>query len=244
MGKRLLEFLRPARVFLATIDVFLVGGAILLLHYGYRDSFLLLNCARGGPVFDQAMYYLTQLGDGGIMAALLLFFGLRRNAPMAFTAVAAVILTGLFVQLLKNLAFSDWERPVKALADIAEVFVVSDQTPRYKSFPSGHSITAMTGLFFAAQFVSGRRDYWQIALALGAVFIGWSRAYVGAHFFGDVYASWWLGLILSPLVYWAFYSRIERLWGRIPEENQRKTVSILRVLSVLLFAGVCWGRFG
>jgi undecaprenyl-diphosphatase len=77
-----------------------------------------------------------------------------------------------------------------------------------KSFPSGHSMGSLVGYGFLAVILSRNlpRGRWQVAVSLAlavlVLVIGFSRIFLGAHFFSDVVGGFtlggaWLGACLA-----------------------------------------------
>ena len=89
--------------------------------------------------------------------------------------------------------------------------------PKTPSFPSGHALDSMA-LYGAAALTIGRRlrSRWLrvFALLFGLglpLLIGFSRVYLGVHFFTDVLGGWVIGLVLALLAGWA-----DLRWERNP----------------------------
>ena len=74
------------------------------------------------------------------------------------------------------------------------------------SFPSGHAMSSVLFYGFLAFLVwvhlprRRPRLFWTAALAALAFCIGWSRVYVGAHWFSDVIGGWTAGLFFLFLL--------------------------------------------
>ncbi len=84
------------------------------------------------------------------------------------------------------------------------------------SFPSGHTTLAtlaFVGLAFliAASFHPKRRFPFYITAMLLAITVGMSRIYLGAHWFTDVLAGWFLSLAILIVVIISFRRREEKL---------------------------------
>ncbi len=109
--------------------------------------------------------------------------GRRLYAEAIWIAVSGAEMTSFFLKLLVGR-----ERPLDALA----------QESTY-SFPSGHSVLAIA-LYGYLLWVAGReiknfkvRVACQVSLALIIIGIGFSRLYLGVHFFSDVIAGYLVG---------------------------------------------------
>ena len=127
------------------------------------------------------------------MAALTAIAGvglwmLRRRREAVY--VVGAVATGALVNTtLKDLF--DRTRPPAALAAI--------HVPSSPSFPSGHTVSAfilfgaLAVVLLADVGVDWRGIVLATAMALLGVLVGYSRLYLGVHWFTDVVAGWCLG---------------------------------------------------
>jgi membrane protein DedA with SNARE-associated domain/membrane-associated phospholipid phosphatase len=152
---------------------------------------------RRSPEVTTIMRGLTFLG--GSMVALVIMTGaivvdrvrtggLRQPAFLAFCLVGALGLSPLIKLIV--------QRPRPELSPVIDVGGYA--------FPSGHATTSMI-VFGSIAFVFTRRlswrtDVWIWTAAGTAVFlIGFSRVYLGVHWFTDVVGGWVLGLLWLAL---------------------------------------------
>jgi undecaprenyl-diphosphatase len=145
---------------------------------------------RGNPVTDRAFYGITELGDFGLIWALL--GGARalvgdeadeRDLVRLLVALGAesVLVNGVIKSLFRR------ERPV-----IQEPRPHRIRIPLTTSFPSGHASTAMLAASLLSDGRAGGRGWY----ALG-VWVASSRVYVRIHHASDVVAGLGLGLALG-----------------------------------------------
>lgn len=121
----------------------------------------------------------------------------RRLVPLiALAATAGFFVASALNALLKDLV--DRDRPPDAMAFDALVGV-----PGSPSFPSGHAMTAFATA--AAVAVLAPRMRWPV-LVLAAL-IGFSRVYLGVHFWLDVLVGSLFGLAIGAACAWPFRSR-------------------------------------
>jgi membrane-associated phospholipid phosphatase len=141
---------------------------------------------------DRSMWLATQLGNMLAAFALALTFFLLSYRGMALEIVLGTLTLWLLVELVKVL--TDRERPYLALEGVR----VIGWRERGRSFPSGH--TSQT--FFLITLVTHRFPLGLgiiAALYLFALFIAFTRLYVGAHYPRDVLGGAVLGSIWAAL---------------------------------------------
>ena len=127
----------------------------------------------------------------------------RRLVPLiALAATASFFVASAVNFVLKDLVARD--RPPEAIGFDALVGV-----PGSPSFPSGHAMTAFATA--AAVAVLAPRMRWPV-LALAAL-IGFSRVYLGVHFWFDVLVGSVLGLAIGVAFAWPLRSRCRRWPG-------------------------------
>jgi membrane-associated phospholipid phosphatase len=155
------------------------------------------------PILDQAMLFITYLGNAQIVltsAALVsVYFALTRRWLWLAALVLSLIGEESLVWTAKVLFAR--ERP-----DLVNALVVATGP----SFPSGHGFVAFAfwGLIAWFAITSSPRFRARIAIAtatlLGIGTLGFSRVYLGVHWPSDVMASFaggaaWLSLLITAL---------------------------------------------
>lgn len=190
------------KYFLAFYGAFLIIGGGLLLLFAKEDLFLELN-SLNTAVGDLAFPYITCLGEGYFSVLLVLFFLFYRYSYALISAIS-FIFTGIAVQFLKHIVFSDVLRPLKHFEGIADIHTVAGVGMHsFFSFPSGHSAGAFSLFFMISLILSGKRKFLGVFLFLLAMLTGYSRIYLGQHFPVDVYAGSIIGVGFTWLTYWA-----------------------------------------
>lgn len=145
----------------------------------------------------KSMWYLYPLGLYSAFAALMLRLRPAERSlwlPRLQTSLfifANVALSGLAVDIIKILVGRP--RPVMLLEEnIFNQFTPFIFKSRWWSFPSGHSVTALS-LALATSLFWPR---WRWALLAGAGLIGASRVIVTAHYPSDVFGGFTIAVIV------------------------------------------------
>ena len=165
-----------------------------------NELFLWINGALSGEVATALFANITRLGNGLILAIIILpslyFFDRPRFRRHALGMLVAVALSGLVVNLLKVAV--DRPRPSEYFADLAQEVHVPLGTPPDRSFPSGHTQTA----FGAGVYLSLMYPYASPLFLLMAALVGLSRIALGVHFPLDVLVGAVFGASFSIGGYW------------------------------------------
>lgn len=166
-----------------------------------EELFLWINQAASGPVSTAVMSAITWLGNGVVLALLILpTFYLRRRALFrrhALAMIIAVALSGLIVNGLKIVV--DRPRPPEHFGDDASGIVVHTPggVPQDRSFPSGHTQTAFgTAVYLSCLFPKAAP-----AFLLLAALVGLSRVTLGVHFPSDVIVGGAFGAAFSLVAF-------------------------------------------
>jgi membrane-associated phospholipid phosphatase len=198
------KYQHPSRNFFSwAVLLFLLGGAVLLLLVSKETLFWKLNQLHSYPA-DLALKYITHVGDGLLMigvAVVALGLGYRK---LGILLILTFLLSGLLAQGLKRL--KPEPRPGAYLAQIDAIHKVDGKLLKGKnSFPSGHTTTAFA--MFALLAFATRSLGLQIIYFLAAVAVGYSRIYLGQHFFADVWAGALLGFASAVVMFWLFRNK-------------------------------------
>lgn len=150
----------------------------LIPHYAFFDSFFAFLSGVGNSFFLWAL----------IIAALFFFEEQRNKWFIVYFAISFAV-TVIFVNIiLKN--YSQRPRP-PIYAKATTVFAC----PADYSFPSGHASAAFASAVILAAFDRKRKLYYYLI----AVFISYSRIYLGCHYFLDVIGGGIIGASISNL---------------------------------------------
>lgn len=135
------------------------------------------------------------------LGVVLLGLGKRKLGIMI---IVAFLLSGLIVQLCKR--YIPEPRPGRYFSHIEAIHKVYDMPlTGNNSFPSGHTTTAFA--MFSMLSLVNRYKRWQSCFFVLALLVGYSRIYLGHHFFKDVYVGALCGYISSVIVFWFFRNK-------------------------------------
>ncbi len=192
------------RSFLIPYCIFLFFGALLIVFNSKAETHLEFNSIHA-PFFDVFFSYFTFLGDG-VTALLVVILLLPVKFRYAFCVAFSNVCAALVTQFLKHTFFSDIVRPKKFFEGMHDLYLVPGvDTHLMNSFPSGHSTCAFSLYFALAVLVKNKTL--KFVLFLFALLIGYSRIYLSQHFFEDVYAGSVIGVVVTGLVFYFFYTK-------------------------------------
>ncbi len=196
--------------------LWVVAGGILLLMFSRRDLFYAINTNYNGAL-DAMMYYLTSLGEGSVIIAVLALIMLM-PAYRSWWYFLSALLCNIIPFFIQQLLKSAFNRPRPHLLFYDKLWMHS--LPDWpvlleRSFPSGHSEGAFSFFCFLSLLLPPRYNklgFLFFALALGVCY---SRVYLAAHFFEDVYAGSIIGAVSTTLI----FSFMNRYKDRLIRKN-------------------------
>lgn len=199
------KYNHPSRnVFTWAMTFILILGFIVLASISKETLFWVLNQQHTYPG-DLFFRYFTHVGDGLFMLAWgVIFLGLGRR-KLGVMILIAFVVSGLIAQGVKRI--KPEPRPGRYFAHIEQIHKVQDQPlTGNNSFPSGHTTTAFA--FFAMLAFVTKNKGLQTLYFLCAVLVGYSRIYLGQHFFKDVYAGAIIGFLTALGVLWSMRNKM------------------------------------
>jgi len=145
------------------------------------------------PLLDSFFYYITYLGDGLILLAVVIFL-LFRSYTWAAVFSGFAILEAVFVQLiLKKGLFRSFDRPAAYIPNFEQLHQVEGISLHHlHSFPSGHTQTIFLAITFLV-ISKSKGSMSNFLLILIASLTGLSRVYLLQHFFIDI----WFGALIG-----------------------------------------------
>lgn len=155
------------------------------------------------PITDHLMYYATWMGQAEVIIpvlAALMLLPKYRNLWYFSLATACNVLPALILQLLKT--FFNKPRPMHYFEDADWVHMVDHWDRVFtRSFPSGHSEGALSFFCFLSLLLMHKYRAWGVVFFVLGITVCYSRVYLAAHFFEDVYAGSMLGVVVCTVVY-------------------------------------------
>ncbi len=184
----------------------MVSGAVLLLSFTKEQLFASVNTHY--TVFgDTLMYYTTFLGQPEViipgLLSLLLIPSLR-NGWYLITAICCNITPLLIQQWLKRIFHHP--RPLSYFHWFdhkAEWLHYLPQWPELlrNSFPSGHSQGSFSFFCFLTLLLPKQYQKAGLIFFVFAISVCYSRLYLAAHFFADVYTGSMIGAVTTTLIF-------------------------------------------
>jgi undecaprenyl-diphosphatase len=175
-------------------------------------TFLWINRMLDGPFWITLMKTVTWLGNGVVLALLVLpaLFVLDRPAfrRHALPMIVVVALSGGIVNLAKIAV--DRPRPPEHFAQQGIAVTTPTGTPPDRSFPSGHAQTA----FGTAVYLSCLYPAAAPAFLVAASLVGLSRVALGVHYPLDVL----VGALCGALFSLAAFHLVRRRGGQTPAD--------------------------
>lgn len=152
---------------------------------------------------DTLFYYATYMGDGAVIIPILfvlLLIPRFRNWWYFLTALLCNLIP-FFVQQILKAEFNS-PRPFKYFHNAPWIHYLY-QWPYLsdRSFPSGHSAGAFSFFCFLSLLLPGKYSAWGFVFFLLAISVCYSRIYLTAHFFADVYAGSIIGAVTTSVIF-------------------------------------------
>lgn len=200
MNRRLRDYYNPW--FLVPFLLWVLVAAIMLLLFDRQVLFATVN-THHTPLLDRFMRRATAIGEAYPMIVVLavpVVFRACRNWWYVVSALVCNVVPALVVQALKSLF--DAPRPLLYF-DAAPWIHIADNWERlyHRSFPSGHSAGAFSLCCFLSLILPKRWAWLGLPLFFVALLVPYTRLYLGAHFFADVFAGSIIGATVTLLCF-------------------------------------------
>jgi membrane-associated phospholipid phosphatase len=189
------------RYFIIPFILWIITGGIALIFFDKEILFTTVN-THHSPQLDIVMYVVTHLGEGAIIAlVLILLLGVSylRNWWYFIAAVLTNILPTAFIQIIKGSYYAP--RPLKYFNNAEWIHTLPHwQRLMERSFPSGHSCGAFCLFCFLSFLLPSRYRVWGLVFFVLALTVAYSRIYLAAHFFLDVYVGSIIGTLFTVFI--------------------------------------------
>lgn len=185
MNTRLLDVLRQSRLFILPYLIIIITCIIIKLTFSRDEIYFEVN-EHHYPWADLIFPYVTDLGTQWMLIPIAIYF-LLTNYRKLLLFVTSFAITGILVQIVKNIYHSP--RPkVYFAAQLSHIYFIKGVTIlTSNSFPSGHTVTAFSAATVLAYLTVNKR--WSFIFLLVAILVAYSRMYMSEHFFEDVTAG-------------------------------------------------------
>ncbi|MBK8328003.1 MAG: phosphatase PAP2 family protein [Bacteroidetes bacterium] len=187
-------------LFLSAFAVWFVLSCAFMYLFTDKALFFAINQFHH-PFFDHVMTVLSAYGRGDsitIVFVILLVFPIFRNKEYLFTTILFGIILPVISYISKD--FFDKARPI-GMYNIENVHAVPWLENLYNdSFPSGHTMGAFGFFFLLNHFLPQKNNTYTLFFFLLALGCGYSRIYLGQHFYSDVVAGSFIGVFVSFLI--------------------------------------------
>lgn len=193
--------------FLIPFTLWVILGGFFLSSYNKQILFSYVN-SRYSETRDIAMSLITFMGEGFIIIPVLFLLPLLikklRSWRYIFTALTANVGAFLLSQTLKS--YFNEPRPLTYFDNTTLVHIAKEWDHHYhRSFPSGHTTGAFAFFCFLSLFLTPHHKGWGLFFFAMALLAGYSRIYLAAHFFLDVYVGSIIGTVFSTFAVSVFY---------------------------------------
>jgi membrane-associated phospholipid phosphatase len=194
--RRVRAFYNPWFIF--PFLLWMLIGSLMLLIYDRDVLFKTVNLHHT-TLLDYIMLGMTEVGDGLgttlIILLMVVVFKSCRNWWFLAAAALCIIAPALLIQTIKSIVQAP--RPLEYYKLDASWIHIQEHWPRlfHRSFPSGHSGTIFSLCCFISMILPHGWTRWGLALFILALIVAYSRMYLAAHFYLDIFVGSLLGTV-------------------------------------------------
>lgn len=193
------------------IPSFLVTVVLVVISYYYLDRPIAAYCHTLNQRITDIFQWITMLGlsTGYLICSFILFllfrFYKRRQdfAKRSLFLFLSIALSGIIAIIVKNILARF--RPKMFFDENLFGFDFFRIGYEYNSFPSGHAVTVFA-LATALSLIFSKYRFWFFCYAL---MVSISRVIINAHYFGDVIAGAYVG-VLTVFLLSSFFPQFPR----------------------------------
>ena len=223
MKKLIKESILNNLYFIAPAILWFILGGILLFIKTKDELFFPINHTHT-PSLNILNDVFSAYGRGDVIALLLvwlLIIPIYRNRQYIITSLVFGILIPTIIYYTKY--FFNRPRPISyyGLSNVQTVSWLDNYLNN--SFPSGHTLGAFGFFMLLSLFLPKPYKPWSLMFFVLALCVGFSRIYLGQHFFEDIYAGSIAGTLITLLI----FVTIEYILNRRKKESQIKKIVAL-----------------
>lgn len=180
----------------------MLTGSVLLLIYNRDVLFRTVNLHHTA-FLDQFMRAITEVGDGIgttiILSLMVVLFKSCRNWWFILAAIVCNVAPAMLIQCIKSLVQAP--RPLEyyklEITNDPAWLHIREQWPHlfHRSFPSGHSGSVFSMCCFISLVLPKGWARAGLLLFFIAILVAYSRMYLAAHFYLDIFVGSILGTI-------------------------------------------------
>ena len=184
--------------------LWVVAGAVLLSSFDKRTLFETVN-SHYTDFWNVGMYIITFIGQPEVIIPVLLLltvFRQFRNWWYILTAIVCNVAPLIVQQTMKHLMYHP--RPLKFFSHAEWIHFEKALWPELtgnNSFPSGHSQGAFSFFCFLSLLLPAKYRPFGALFFFAALSVCYSRMYLAAHFFADVYTGSIIGAVTTTLLF-------------------------------------------
>lgn len=193
--------------FLLPFLAWILVGASMMWILPLNDLFFLIN-QHHTPFFDRLMTCFSAYGRGDVIPFILvpiLFIPAYRNRRYILAASLYGLLIPACIFLAKE--YFKKPRPLTCFGSQNVHTVAWLDNLYHHSFPSGHTFAAFGMFTLFSLLLPKSQKPWSLFFFVLAWLCGYSRVYLGQHFFQDIYAGSITGVVVTAFIYFKIFKQ-------------------------------------
>ena len=192
--------LHKNKIFLFAFAIWVAMASVISLCWSRNEIFFSVNQIHNS-FFDWLMTLFSALGRGDTIAITfvgLLIFPVFRTKQYLITT----LLFGLLLPSVNHFSkdFFSMPRPLGEFYEHKVHTVPWLENLYFDSFPSGHTMGAFGFFLLLNYFIPQKSPLLSMVFFMLALCCGYSRIYLGQHFFADVVAGSITGVVVSMAI--------------------------------------------
>lgn len=200
--------IKKSALFINPYIILLAICVFVLFNFSKSEIHLWSN-SHNSVLMDYFFSIITYLGNGLFIITFIIIVSFYRIG-YSFLIFSTYAISGIMVQVLKRLFFTNIPRPTLFFQHIHNLHLVKgvDMLTNY-SFPSGHAAT--TFAFFLSLSLITRYKLLRVLFLILACLVAYSRVYLSQHFLIDIVSGSVIGVCITMIFYY-YYQKIKKDW--------------------------------